>query len=179
MSRRSQLLRLTPWHPWRYLLLFTSDRSFLRCNFLHNFHMSVARYHPHPETSLYCTFLGEQGCTMHIGMFELLFTQTNSHQICLMLSKLWLIEPTFWPQRFPNVISNLISLLTLSISPFNNFPPAFDFETLYFIFTMLLWWQFDKIFSINWITLKVDLKKKMCQPKKIGLSLSKNVSSSL
>ena len=90
-----------------------------------------------------------------------------------MLSKLQLIEPTFWPQRFPNVISNLISLLTLSISPFNNFPPSFDFETLYFIFTMLSWWQFDKIFSINWITLKVDLKKKMCQPKKIGLSLSK------
>ena len=28
----------------------------------------------------------------------------------------------FWPRRFPNVIPNLISLLTLSISPFNNFP---------------------------------------------------------
>ena len=28
----------------------------------------------------------------------------------------------FWPRRFPNVILNLISLLTLSISPFNNFP---------------------------------------------------------
>ena len=96
-----------------------------------------------------------------------------------MLSKLRLIEPTFWPQRFPNVISNLISLLTLSISPFNNFPPSFDFETLYFIFTMLLWWQFDKIFSINWITLKADLKKKMCQPKKIGLSLSKSDSTFL
>ena len=68
----------------------------------------------------------------------------------------------------------LFQFLPLTISP-----PAFDFETLYFIFTMLLWWQFDKIFSINWITLKADLKKKMCQPKKIGLSLSKSDSTFL
>lgn len=48
-------------------------------------------------------------------------------------------KTTFWTLRFPNVIPNLISLLTLPISPFNNFPPSFDFETTYFIFTMLLW----------------------------------------
>ena len=92
-------------------------------------------------------------------------------QELLKLSKFWLIKPTFWPQLFPNVISNLISLLTLSISPFNNFSPGlWLWDTLFHFYNALVVtiWQ---NFSINWITLKADLKKKMCQPKKIGLSI--------
>ena len=51
---------------------------------------------------------------------------------------------------FPNVISNLISLLTLSISPFNNFPPGlWLWDTLFHFYNALvvtIWQNFlDKL----------------------------------
>ena len=71
--------------------------------------------------------------------------------IKLICSTLRVIDKTnIWPQRFPNVISNLISLLTVSISPFNNFPPVlWLWDTLFHFYNALvvtIWQNFlDKL----------------------------------